>query len=79
MVKAIEKITAIPISILNVQVCIILFILFFCLRLRFLNIFNNSYVNSKYTMYYTGSNFCGTFRKTQVQYQTHLKNPLRGF
>lgn len=79
MVKAIEKITAIPISILNVQVCTILFILFFCLRLRFLNIFNNSYVNSKYTMYYTGSNFCGTFRKTQVQYQTHLKNPLRGF
>ena len=79
MVKAIEKITAIPISILNVQVCTILFILFFCLRLRFLNILKNSYVNSKYTMYCTGSNFCGTFRKTQVQYQTHLKNPLRGF
>ena len=79
MVKAIEKITAIPISILNVQVCIILFILFFCRRLRFLNILKNSYVNSKYTMYCTRSNFCGTFRKTQVQYQTYLKNPYRGF
>ena len=76
MVKAIEKITAIPISILNVQVCIILFILFFCRRLRFLNILKNSYVNSKYTMYCTGSNFCGTFRKTLVQYQTHLMIPL---
>ena len=76
MVKAIEKITAIPISILNVQVCINLFLLLVFLRLRFLNIFNNSYVNSKYTMYYTGSNFCGTFRKTQVQYQTHLIIPL---
>ena len=76
MVKAIEKITAIPISILNVQVCINLFLLLVFLRLRFLNIFNNSYVNSKYTMYCTGSNFCGTFRKTLVQYQTHLIIPL---
>ena len=76
MVKAIEKITAIPISILNVQVCINLFLLLVFLRLRFLNIFNNSYVNSKYTMYCTRSNFCGTFRKTLVQYQTHLIIPL---